>query len=205
MAKKPSSDATTTWISLSDAKKLVVMAHDGAEQLAERRLVKWLGESKVRWRCKLFEGPSTSQRKAAEAAAAGVDYGSAPVIACSEGDAAFWHTAIKINWQENSAIGGACAYGIRVAHEDVLALLPEEPGERKEATATSKGWIVEEARRMKWAGEIPDGIRKTDFAKLLEKQMNKAVNAGRAKKSVSWRHIKNHLKAWDRWPISSIK
>jgi hypothetical protein len=30
---------------------------------------------------------------------------------------------------------------------------------------------------VKRAGEIPDGIRKTDFAKLLEEQMKKAVTA----------------------------
>jgi hypothetical protein len=129
MAKKATANTIPKWIPLSEAKQLVVDTYESKE-LAERLLVEWLREAKVRWRSKRFEPPTAS---ALAAAAAGIDYGSAPVIACSEGDAAFWHTRLKINWEENSAIGGACAYGIEVAREDVLAQLPEEVGERKKA------------------------------------------------------------------------
>ena len=200
MAKKATANTIPKWIPLSEAKQLVVDTYESKE-LAERLLVEWLGEAKVRWRSKRFEGPSAS---ALATAATGIDYGSAPVIACSEGDAAFWHTRLKINWEENSAIGSACAYGIEVAREDVLALLPEEPGEPEEP-ATAKVWIVEEARQMKRDGKIPKGINKTDFAQLIEERMIKAVRAGTVKKAVGWPYIKNQLSDWGLWPISSIK
>jgi len=213
MAKKASNDTTTTWILLSEARARVIKAYDGAEELAEKLLVKWLGKKKLRWSCKLFEGPSASdlpalQRKAAEAAAVGVFY-FAPAVAFSEGDPAFWRTGPKIKWEKNSAheqhvVGGASAYGVKVVLEDALALLPDEPSEPEEATATKK-WITAEVQRMKRAGEIPDGIRKTAFAQLLEGRMKEAVHAGGLKKLVGRRYITNQLSAWGLWPISSIK
>jgi hypothetical protein len=207
---KASGSTTTAWISLSDARQLVVNAYESKE-LAERLLVGWLGEGKARWSCKLFEGPRAADLAARQReATGGAVWWVAPDTAFSEGDPAFWRASLKINWEDNSAheqhvVGGARAYGIKIVREDVLAQLPGQLGEPEETTATSKGWIVEKARRMKRAGEIPDGIRKTDFAKLLEEQMKKAVSTGKVKKSVSWRYIKNRLEDWDLWPISSIK
>jgi hypothetical protein len=210
MAKKASSNATTTWILLSEARERVVRAYDGAEQRAERLLVEWLGEKKVRWSCKRFEGPRAADLAVLQReAAGGAVWWVAPTIAYSDGDPAFWRTGLKINWEENWAreqyvVGGASAYGIKASLEDLLAQLPEDPGGPEEATARSKEWIVEEARRLKRAGEISDGIRKSDFAKLIEKRMKEAVRAGTLKKSVGWQHIRNSIRAWDLWPVSRI-
>jgi hypothetical protein len=209
MAKKASSDAITTRIWLSEARALAVRAY-GGERLAERRLLEWLGKGKVRWFCERFEGPRASdladlQRKATGGAA----WYLAPDVAYSDGDPAFWRADLEINWKENSArehpaiVGGASAYGIEVAREDALAQLPEEPGELEEL-ATAKEWIVEEARRMKRAGKIPDGITKTNFAKLIRDWMKKALRAGAVKKLVEWKYIRNELSDWDLWPISRI-
>jgi len=142
MAKKASSDATTTRIWVSEAMALVVKAKGAG---AERLLVERLGQGKVRWSCERFEGPRASdladrQRKASGGAA----WYLVPGVAYSDGDPAFWRADLEINWNENSArehpavVGGAKAHGIRVVLEDLLALLPGEPGESKEATATSK-------------------------------------------------------------------
>ena len=198
MAKKASSDATTTWILLSDARERVVRAYDGAERLAERQLVEWLGglgERELRWSCKLFEGPSASdlparQRKATEGAVWWV----AP-DAYSDGDPAFWRAALEINWGENWAreqyvVDGARAYGIKVVREDVLALLPAE------ATATKK-WVTEEVRRMKQAGEIPPTI--TKLGDELAQRMKKDRTV---KKPVGAPHITNMLRIWRLWPVS---
>jgi hypothetical protein len=201
MAKKASSNATTTRIWLSEARELVVEAK-GSGHLAERLLVEWLGEGKVRWSCKLFEGPSASdlparQREAARGAVRWI----APNVAYSDGDPAFWRIPPKIDWEENSAhepyvVGGARAEGIEVALEDVLALLPEEPGRPGKATTTKK-WVTDQFRRMKQAGEIPPAIRK--LANELAKRMKKDPAV---KKPVGARHIENMLRIWRLWPIS---
>jgi hypothetical protein len=134
MAKKAGGNTTTSWIPLREAKALVVKAYE-ASQLAERLLKDWLGEERVRWSCKLFEPARVSELASfqRECAAGGVVHFVAKT-AYSEGDPAFWRTSLEINWEESSAremyvMGGTRAYGIRVAREDVLALLPEEPSE----------------------------------------------------------------------------
>ena len=191
MAKKASSDATTTWISLSEAKKLVVTAYQ-AEDLAERLLVEWLGQAKVRWSSKLFEQTPVSDLAALRTES--VTFLTANV-AYRDGDAAFWRTGLEINWNENWSreryvVGGARAYGIKVVREDVLALLPAE------ATATKK-WVTEEVRRMKQAGEIPSTI--TELAGKLAQRMEKDRTV---KKPVGAPHITNMLRSWRLWPIS---
>jgi len=213
MAKKASSDATTL-ISLSKAKARVVEAYDGAEQLADKLLVKWLGEGKVRWSCKLFEGPSASdlralQRKVAEAAAAGVVLLTpAPVIAYSEGDPAFWRTNPKIDWKENSAreqfvFGGVRAYGIKVALKDLLALLPEQTAAAPvtpipTGSKSSKSLIEVEVKKRAAAGERWDSITKASVS--LHEWM-KTVSA----KPLESRTIENRLRDWDLWHLISKK
>ena len=56
---KASCSTTRASIWLSEARQHVVDTYKSKE-LAERLLVGWLGEGKVRWYCKLFEGPSVS-------------------------------------------------------------------------------------------------------------------------------------------------
>ena len=205
MAKKASSNAITTWISLSDARERVVRAYDGAERLAESQLVEWLGglgERELRWSCKLFEGPSASdlparQRKATEGAVWWV----APDVAYSDGDPAFWRAALEINWGENWAreqyvVNGARAYGIKVVLEDLRALLPKDSGEDGKAT-TIKKWITAEVRRMKQAGEIPPTI--TKLGDELAQRMKKDRTV---KKPVGAPHITNMLRIWRLWPVS---
>jgi hypothetical protein len=200
---------TTTWISLLDARALVVRAY-GATQRAERLLVEWLGERRVRWSCKLLEGPSASELAALQRG----QVGSISLVAdaaYSDGDPAFWRTNLEINWEEGwarakrSVVGGTEACGIRVVREDVLALLPEEPDEHTEAVTggASKTWITAEARRMKATGEIPPTISK--FARLLARRMDKAATADRSIRPIEWESIRNKLGEWDLWPATSIK
>ena len=61
-------------------------------------------------------------------------------------------------------------------------------------SATTKVWVTAEARRLKTAGEIRQGINKRDFAKQLAK-------AG----SANYDYIRNNLSAWGLWPVESIK
>jgi hypothetical protein len=196
MAKKAGSKSIT-WISLTEARALVVRAY-GAVHKAEELLKEWLGDGRVRWSCKLFEGPSVSDvARLQREAETGPVFFFAADVAYSDGDPAFWRTSLDINWEGNWAsqiyvIGGSRAYGIRVVREDVLALLPAPSG-------TSKEWIAAEVQQMKMAGEIPPTI--TKLAQELERRMEKAERAGIVKKSVGWPHIKNELNKLGLWSI----
>jgi hypothetical protein len=167
MAKKADANTTTTWISLFEARELVVSAY-GAVRLAEELLEKWLGEERVRWSCKLLERPSASDL-AALRGPGGVSLLVADV-AYSEGDPAFWRTYPEINWEESWArenkyvVGGTAFYGITAAREDVLALVPKGVGEHEEAAAlprqhrSGKRLIEAEAKRRAAEGERWDSI-----------------------------------------------
>ena len=67
-------------------------------------------------------------------------------------------------------------------------------------------WCADEIKRMKAAGEVHDGTRITELARLLADRLTKASNAGNTSiRPVKWRHIKNMLPAWGLWLSNSIK
>jgi hypothetical protein len=66
-------------------------------------------------------------------------------------------------------------------------------------------WITAEARQLKADGKITEGMSKTELANLLARQSEGAHKAGKLKKPLTLRYIRNQLAAWDLWPISSIK
>jgi hypothetical protein len=66
-------------------------------------------------------------------------------------------------------------------------------------------WVTAEAKRMKAAGEVNEGISITNFAQRLEKQMRKAAKTDNSIRPVGWQHIRNKLSTWGLWPIESIK
>jgi hypothetical protein len=138
------------------------------------------------------------------------------------GDAAddeFWHSA-RINFEENSARLGYTLFfvgpgvgrddrlhsteylGIWVSRAHVLALLPEDSRQQKTGAAA---WIAAEAGRMTKDGEIPAGIKITDFARLLAHRMNKAAIRNRSIHPIAATSIKNKLRDWGLWPVILIK
>jgi hypothetical protein len=82
--------------------------------------------------------------------------------------------------------------------------VPEEPGDHKKARGAG-GWIADEVKRMKEAGEIPPGINITDFAKELERRMRNAAKIDESLRPIKARTIENGLRTWGLWPITSIK
>jgi hypothetical protein len=81
---------------------------------------------------------------------------------------------------------------------------PEDKANPDSHTPTSE-WVLNEAVRMKREGEIPEGISETDFAKLLAPNMHQAAKTDTSLRPVKWQHIRNNLRSWGAWPISSIK
>ena len=207
MAKKAGGNTTTTWISLSDARALVIEAY-GATQKAETLLKKWLGEERVRWTCKLFEPARVADLAALqrESAAAGIVL-TVATVASSNGDPAFWRADLEIKWAESWARkkymhGGAGAYTVTVVREDVLAQLPAEPDE-PEGMAASWIWLAAEASQMRAAKKIP--ALKSEFARELAKRMLRAAIADHSLRPIQWESIRNDLSKYDLWPPDLIK
>lgn len=84
-------------------------------------------------------------------------------------------------------------------------LLPPDWQKRQEVSqerVTTRSRIEAEAKRMKAAGEIPDGI--TKFARELEVRLYQAAIVDPSIRRVQWTYIKNNLPKWNLWPASKI-
>ena len=57
---------------------------------------------------------------------------------------------------------------------------------------------------MKVDGEIPQGIIKAAWARMLAKQMEKAAETDRSIRLMKWQSINNKLRDWGLWPIDKI-
>jgi hypothetical protein len=66
-------------------------------------------------------------------------------------------------------------------------------------------WIAAEAKRMKDANEISPDIGISDFARELEGRMQKAATTNKSLRPIKWRSIKNKLREWGLWQVTSIK
>jgi hypothetical protein len=90
------------------------------------------------------------------------------------------------------------------------AVTPPEPVATSARRPTGAGvWIEADIKRLRADGEIPDGVRKTEFSKLLANRMSKAADSNgfvslpgtdKPVRVVGWRHIKNSLPIWGLWP-----
>jgi hypothetical protein len=164
-------------------------------------------------------GPQQAEQSIREELAAG----RMPVKRLGGGDVPdreFWRSA-KIDFEENSAsaevgqsLSGALIYGpdldgFMVSHAHVLALLPEGAREHEEADShtPSARWLMDEAKRMKAAGQVTPDMEKTKkaFAQELAKRMSKAAKTDSSIRSIKWTSIVNQLISWGLWPIAQIK
>jgi hypothetical protein len=188
-----------TWVLLHEAKALVTEAY-GSPQLAERLLLEWLKNDKVRGTQKFIEArvpkhhPLTRHKQGA------------PLW----GQASFWLDPwLHVNWDESWARRSRgrtyiTPYKIVVSRDDLLALLPQEQ-EHRAGFGAAKVWVVSEAERLKAAGRIPADIRKTALARLLADKMHKAARRDDSVRPVGERYISNSLKQWGLWPVSTVK
>jgi hypothetical protein len=184
MAKAGGKTSTQQWILLSAALALVAQFY--GPTLARELLKRWLEEEKVRWRGLSKDGTTV------------------------EGYAEFWRLGPLVDWNESFArtqfLPGPRFYRIELLRVDVVALLPGKPvvGGAVNGFTPTKIWAAEEAKRMKGAGKIPEGIGISDFARELETRMAAAAKTDDPVRPVTWMHIKNHLREWGLWPINKI-
>jgi hypothetical protein len=114
---------------------------------------------------------------------------------------------LEFDYEQRSARGERGMpplYDVRVRKAAAAAPLDNSEPEEADGSSASKLWIVAEARRMKAAGEIPDDIRITDFARQLAHRMHKAAKADRSIRPIKAASIKNKLKEWGIWPVAFI-
>ena len=213
MAKADDTSSTIDWIGLCDALVLAA-ARLGSLALAKERLREWLAAGELPWSCMWWkgldaEGLASFEQQRRELIAWGVvPVSIMPSAAYAPSDPQFWSAGLEVDWEDNvareNATCGAQAMGIMVSREHLLALLPEESREREQVRGAS-AWIAAEAGRMKAANEIPPDIGISDFARKLETRMLKPAAGDKSLRLIKWRSIKNRLREWGLWPVTSIK
>jgi hypothetical protein len=192
VAKRASESNTVALISLSKAREILGKCYPDEIGIGREKLARGLAAQKVPY------SPNHPDLDALWRKLAGQDNQEIQHVR-SEGD-----------WAEFYIKGVRRVIGpIRVGREAVLALLPKDarlPPE-KPRRVKSKDWIIKEAQRLKRLDEIPADISKTDFAKLLADNMDRAAKADHSIsiKPVGWEYIFNHLRKWGLWPISAIQ
>ena len=70
---------------------------------------------------------------------------------------------------------------------------------------TTKAWVTAEVVKMKKDKEIPEDIRKSDLARLLEVRMRTAAKTNESLRPVGAGHIRNELSGWGLWPVTAVK
>jgi hypothetical protein len=151
---------------LRDALALAA-ARFGSVALAKKRLREWMASGRLPWSCMSWkgldaEGIATLDREQRDLIGR-KDRGWIvlhifPSVAYHECDSQFWRANLKIDWEDNGACeqatGGATALGIRVSHERLLALLPEEANNRVEELGQTKPAERKLIKPKAWFGEI---------------------------------------------------
>lgn len=94
-------------------------------------------------------------------------------------------------WRED---GDEAYYGIQLAGNDLVKLLPPDDGDDTNA----KGWVPRVAQDLKRAGKLDGITKKTDYARLI-----KAAGPPGGKAGVEY--IRDNVEEWGVWPISKIK
>ena len=180
MAKAGNTTSKNDPIYLAGALELAVAAFGGSVTLAKKRLTGWLATGELPWDCddEDWKAPDAAEiAKLNEILAAAAPPCS--VVAYYKGDPRFFADDPEIDWENSTAREasyvreGAQAEGIKVSRTRLLELLPA--GDVDEAS--TKAFVTAEVKRMKVAGEIPDGIKKAQLAKLLQ---------GRIKDAAKW-------------------
>jgi hypothetical protein len=195
--------------------------------LAKERLTEWLAAGKVPWTCMSWKGLDAKGLAKLKREALREREGLGPLglwrpnlsavflpsAAYYPGDPQFWNAdSLKIDWDDDGAYessrllsNGAQALGIKVSRAHLQAILPEDSRQDETDRHGAACWVAAEARCMKKAGEIPQGVRITVFARELARRMQKAATIDRSVRPIKAKSIENKLREWGLWPVTSIK
>ncbi|MBR0742104.1 hypothetical protein JQ581_34725 [Bradyrhizobium liaoningense] len=200
MAKANDNSIPIDWIWLIQALQEATRVL-GSRRLAKRRLKQWMATKELPWICTSLDLLDEKGQ-----VMTGPLLGSVFLLLDLFWDA----TSHWIDWEDNCAgeneLGAVQVTGISVSRERLFALLPLA-GELRtgEQSRGAAAWITGEATRMKVANEIPENIKITHFAQELERRMRKTALSDKSLRPIGWRSIKNELRNWGLWPITTIK
>jgi hypothetical protein len=225
VAKLASKSSTLTWVWLWDA--LVLLLQYYPRILAERMLVCAIAARKVR-RKRFSPADETVVTVSTQGTASVISMSTAsdlPIWRKLSGEGDDPHVLFPgIHWEESTIEahwrGRHRVFRVKVALEDVQQLLPEDvlatlaerrPNTQEEPAVVRRmpamQWIAREAWRLKRIDAMPDDISKTEFAKLLADNMERAAtyDLSISITPITWKYIRNHLSEWALWPIPVIK
>ena len=192
-------DDPTSTLWLREALELAVAAF-GSVAVAKAQLTEWLADGKLSWSCTSWkgldaEGLAEKRRQKLDAEAlvekkreqgeiVGSWIYSLPSATYCPGDPSFWRAKLRIDWEDNAAYEarhhGAKALGIWVLRTDLLALLPEGPGERVEVLGQAKPAKRKLIEPKAWLAKIRKEHRRQqnelvfNYARRLHVLMSKA-------------------------------
>jgi hypothetical protein len=86
----------------------------------------------------------------------------------------------------------------------VEVLPPSDAGTPSPPAESNAQWAFAATRTLRAAGRIPGAATKADVARLLEFETEKAVKAGKLRRTLKASYIENQLAPWGIWPLSSL-
>jgi hypothetical protein len=213
-AKAEPKSTTSELLSLADAWTLGVEVY-GSPSLVERLIEEASATGKTPWACRRIEATPETHPLAAGENRAGLFWG-VPAFWRRAGRGSDPRVVLHVDWKRSWAesrgvaphdykmvfVVRAWAILLPRAAVETLFGLDRPPGDPVPAAK----WIGDQAKEMKDAGEIPlEDFGITDFARALEARMRKAAKTDPSIRPVKSSYIKNNLRAWGLWPVSSIK
>jgi hypothetical protein len=96
------------------------------------------------------------------------------------------------------------AYSWTIQEAIGIEVLPPD-AEVPAPTTASVRWTIATARRLRDESKIPEGVKKAEFARLLEAEAEKAVKTGQLSRALKATYLENQLKPWGIWPLNSFE
>lgn len=85
----------------------------------------------------------------------------------------------------------------------IEVLAPRVPAASPALNASAQ-WVFNTARALRAAGKVPDGMKKSELARLLEKEVPKAVKDCQLSKPIGAPYMENWLEEWGAFPPSLL-
>jgi hypothetical protein len=96
-------------------------------------------------------------------------------------------------------------YEKRTASGEGLPLLYDVRARQAATASASVQWARATTRRLRDEGKIPEGMKKSQLAHLLEAEAEKAVRAGQLRRALKATYLENELADWGIWPVSAFE
>jgi hypothetical protein len=116
----------------------------------------------------------------------------------------------KIDWHDRRLLQHLNLAASEVSSEFLSPILTVgievlAPSDIAPAVSASVRWARAATRNLRTENKIPEGLRKSDLARLLAAEAQKAVKAGQLARALKASYLENQLAAWGIWPLNSFE